>query len=66
MVNMLSHPEKIELVQIILKQIVQKENITTPTKRQNSPIFGMWENHEESDDVIGYVNEMRKGRFNVD
>ena len=31
-------------------------------KPSEDPAFGMWKNHEESADVLGYVRKLREGR----
>ncbi|HEX7004589.1 MAG TPA: type II toxin-antitoxin system prevent-host-death family antitoxin [Trueperaceae bacterium] len=29
----------------------------------NSPLFGMWSDHEATENVVEYVDRLRKGRF---
>lgn len=36
------------------------------TQSQSDPLFGIWKNHPETEDVTTYVRNLRKGRFNAD
>ncbi len=32
-------------------------------KMEENPLFGMWKDHEETEDVKTYIDELRRARF---
>ena len=33
---------------------------------QSDPLFGIWKDHKETEDVASYIRNLRKSRFNAD
>ena len=45
---------------------IAEERRATRTEPEELPVFGMWADRTDLDDVPGYVRELRKGRRHVD
>lgn len=45
---------------------IDEECKSTPSASQEFPVFGMWADRLDLDDVPGYVRVLRKGRRHVD
>lgn len=45
---------------------VEAERKSTLSESQEFPIFGIWADRVDLDDVHGYVRELRRGRRHVD
>lgn len=45
---------------------IEDERKAAVAEAREYPVFGMWEDRQDLDDVPGYVRELRKGRRHVD
>jgi prevent-host-death family protein len=45
---------------------IEDERKSTLSELQEIPVFGMWADRKDLEDVPGYVRELRKGRRHVD
>ena len=45
---------------------IEDDRRSSRAEIQEFPVFGMWADREDIEDVYGYVRELRKGRRHVD